>query len=95
MTQYIYSVRDRVADLYGPPLFAPSDAVCLRSIRAAANGDASLMRYASADFDLYCIGEYDDKTGEIVGFVPRQVASLTSILGGDNGVSDTVRPSKA
>ena len=94
MTQYIFSVRDRVADVYGPPLFAASDAVCIRSIRAAAHGDESLMRYASADFDLYCIGEFDDASGTLIPHVPTLVASLTSILGGDSHVSDTVRPSQ-
>lgn len=60
MDTKIYALLDTVAQDFGPPFVAINDGVAKRQSR-------QLLAQAvhMADFELYCIGDYDTATGEI------------------------------
>jgi len=59
------SVKDRAADAYGRPMFAPSTGVAIRSFSDEVNrADAENQLYNHPDdFDLYEFGVFDDNSG--------------------------------
>lgn len=63
MTHKLYSIRDRAADQFGPVFQAVNDAVASRSMVRLMEKVPSYDRDA---FQLVCLGEFDDQTGNIV-----------------------------
>ena len=73
MIKRIYSLYDKLAKNYSDPFVAVNDDVVFRQLRF----DKTLA-VVPEDFDLYCLGEFDSDTGEVVrelGLVAH-VASL-------------------
>lgn len=69
MISKIYSVRDVVADTFGPVLIARNHEVAKRQYLHAIS-DAKL---SAADYVLYCLGQYNDETGDIEPCKPFEV----------------------
>lgn len=85
MKLFIVSIFDRVADTYAQPAFVPTTASAIRGLademnRPAVDGQRNALRDHPDDFDLFLIGEYDDKTGAIVGSVPRCIAMARDLV---------------
>ena len=76
MIQIIVSVKDTAAQAFGRPIFVPSVAVAVRSLRDEVNRKDSTDDLAKHpdDFELYEIGSFDDSTGIIEVIDPRLVA---------------------
>lgn len=67
----MYSVYDKVARQYGFPLMARNDDVAMRYY---VDG-LMKQKVQSSDFELYCVGTFDDDVGCVYGEVPRLVES--------------------
>lgn len=68
MKRKIVAVLDAAASTFGTPFFVVSTGQAVRSFKDEINRPAEdnpLNRHPE-DFTLYCLGEYDDETGEIV-----------------------------
>lgn len=67
MAEFIYVVYDRKADYYNPPMFFINDQVAIRTISIAltAKVDSPLYQYAE-DYQLVCIGKFDDQHGAVI-----------------------------
>lgn len=64
----IYAIYDSKATMYAPPFFVNNDEVAKRTLcHTFANvGRCPLTEYPG-DFSLFCIGEFDEDTGDIAG----------------------------
>lgn len=60
----IYSYRD-VKVGFGMPFTDMNDQTAMRGFSFAVNGKVDLMGFASQDYDLYRVGEFDTEKGVI------------------------------
>lgn len=65
MKNFIYMIRDVVADECGPPFQQKNDSAALRAF-----GQFIASKDAPEDFELLCCAEVDTETGEIQGLIP-------------------------
>lgn len=72
----VYAIHDAKAKDYGTPVFSENDATAFRSFGDWLKDPAQYIGKHPEDFDLFCLGEYDSSTGDIVGISlgPRLVA---------------------
>lgn len=61
----VYSVRDIKADAFAPPFFLGRDEVAARSFSDAIHDPKHPMASHPEDYELYCLGDFDDETGRI------------------------------
>lgn len=61
----VFAVRDRALDAFMQPFFVQSTGVAVRSFSDEVNRPESPMNAHPDDYDLYCIGDYDESTGKI------------------------------
>lgn len=76
MRYKVFSIRDRAANVYAQPFFAPTTAVAVRMFTDEVNRsdqNNNLFRHPE-DFDLYEIGSFDDNDGELISEYANQVA---------------------
>lgn len=63
----MYSIRDRLTGFMSPVL-EQSDPVAMRNFRMACDvqkRDSSVMAHDPADFELFCLAEFDSISGKI------------------------------
>lgn len=61
----IYSIYDSKLEAFLQPFFAPTDGVALRSFAdGAADAGSNFYKHAE-DYELFCIGIFDDEFGKI------------------------------
>lgn len=78
-----YSVKDHKF-AFSEPFQAPDDAVAKRYFSMIVNsgGDRNIMAFAPADFDLYCIAEFDTESGQVTPIYPVEfVTNGQSVVG--------------
>lgn len=64
MIMKFYAVQDLLTERFMNPALSESDAVAIRQFRSHLN-NIPLWRDNSSDYDLWCLGSYDDETGKI------------------------------
>lgn len=74
MAIFVLSVRDRATDTYGRPFFSPSIGGAVRSFHDEMNNKESPLNKHPEDYDLYVMGNFDERTGLFETDTPRQVA---------------------
>lgn len=75
----IYCLRDRKVGFLTPVL-AESDELAMRDVQnALRRGTGTLIDTHPEDFSLYCIGNFNQETGEIVSAVPYCVCEVTNL----------------
>lgn len=74
----VYSIRD-VHTGFMTPTVELNDAVAKRNFEHAIMNSASLMNSHPEHYGLYCIGEFDSDTADMIACMPRLIvdASLT------------------
>lgn len=76
----IISVRDNKTG-YLPPQVDQSEAAAIRNFEYAINKPDTLMYSYGADYDLFCIGEFDTDTGLISALdAPALLVSGYSVI---------------
>jgi len=66
MIHFVISVKDRAAEVFNRPFFVPHRNVAIRDFTDEVNrvaADNQLNKHPD-DFDLYCIGQFNDVTAE-------------------------------
>lgn len=79
----LFSVYDRVAEMYHPVMQQRNEAVAARSFQAsviAGDGQENLLASNADDFELRLVGSFDEATGEIVPIGPSLVLSARVAL---------------
>lgn len=64
----LYSVYDRVAQVYAEPFTAVNDATAVRAFTIAQSTPESMLFATPADFQLWYIGSMDNTNGDILCF---------------------------
>lgn len=67
-----YSIFDNKALTFNPPFFQHNDAVARRMLSELAVDLNTQIGRHPGDFVLYCIGTYNDQTGELSPISPRR-----------------------
>ena len=80
----LYAIRDLKADSFQQVWQAANDEVAIRQFGILCKDNTTLFGMCPNDFDLYALGEYNDKSGEITPHTVVLVNGAT-ILGGQNG----------
>ena len=75
----IYSIFDKKALTYAQPVYAVNHACAERMFRVTVNQPGSYLNSNPEDYQLVCLGAFDDSTGEIVP-QPVQVICEASAL---------------
>jgi len=64
----IYSVRDAKGEIFNTPFYKKTHGEAERSFKELTKDDKSYVSKYPEDYDLYYIGEYDQRTGQ---FIPQ------------------------
>lgn len=82
MILYVFSTRDRAADVFSQPFFSPTKGTAIRSFSDEINrvDVNNMLNKHPDDFDLYYLGTYDDNTGLFDVERPSQVAVGKDLL---------------
>lgn len=91
MIMNVYAVFDRKAAVFATPIFLPNEAVAVRSFEDACTNPASQLSKHHEDYAMYCIGSYDDNSGELVALdKPKLVVSASQIvsMGSNFGIKE-------
>lgn len=75
MQYKVFSIRDRAADVYGQPFYAPTRGAAIRMFTDEVNrkDDNNNLYKHPEDFDLYELGVFDDNTGQFTTDQVEQV----------------------
>lgn len=68
----IFSIRDAKGETYNTPFFQKTHGEAERTFRELANDEKSMICKYPDDFDLYCVGEFDTETGNIISLPTPQ-----------------------
>lgn len=81
MMMSIVSIYDHVAKVYSRPVFVQSEAAAIRSFSDQVNNaepNNELYRHAG-DFDLFCLGQFDDSNGEFKVQLPALLVKASQV----------------
>lgn len=67
MIYQVFSVKDLKAAAFAPPFFMHRMEVAVRAFRDALRDPSHPMAQHPEDYVLYCLGEFDDNTGALLG----------------------------
>ncbi|AXL14713.1 nonstructural protein [Microviridae sp.] len=76
----LYAIRDQKAEFFMPVLEASNDEHAARIIADAISNGARHMAAHHDDYQVYCLADYDNKTGDIQPMLPSPVISLSEIM---------------
>jgi len=62
----IFTIHDMKADLHGPPFYMNTNGEALRAFADLANDQSSTVSKHPGDFQLMCIGTWDNQEGTII-----------------------------
>jgi hypothetical protein len=62
----VFSVFDSKAEVYGTPVFFPTKGLATRAFDDQVNNPESQISKHPGDYTLFCIGEFDMDTGQLV-----------------------------
>lgn len=80
----IYTVRDSKLEAYLAPFFAVNDALAIRMMEdTAADPQTSFSKHPE-DFQIFFIGVYDEKAGEIIPASHKSLGKVIDIKRVDN-----------
>lgn len=78
-----YSVYDNKAVAFLPPFFMFNDAVACRAFSDAVNDPSHQFHKNPTDYNLFCVGSFDDSTGVLVTQVTfDNLGMAANFLGG-------------
>lgn len=73
MTLLLFSVFDSKAEAFLRPFLAETKGLAARSFTDACNDPEHEMCKHAEDYTLFCVGEFDQVTGELVGTQPESL----------------------
>lgn len=81
MKLYLFSVYDKVSKMYVDLFTSQTKESAQRSFNSAALNRGTMLAKFPSDFALYCLGEFDNATGEVCGLaVPELVQNSVEIV---------------
>lgn len=83
----IYAIKDCLIGFWSPYIL-DNDQVALRDFTAMVNSDDPRIRSCRNDLELYCLGEFQEKTGVITPIAPEFIARGAALVRPDVPVID-------
>lgn len=84
MKVYAYAIYDSKAEYFQRPFFAHTDGLASRAVADEGARSGTPLNAHPSDYQLFCIGEFDDYSGAISGFTPRSLGVVRSIISQHN-----------
>lgn len=77
----LYTVYDKEADIYMPPMNQPNDVTAMRAFAQEVNRkqEGNMLNFAPEHFALYYLGEFSEKTGVITPEL-KKLAEATAVI---------------
>lgn len=82
-----FCIYDTKAELFQRPFFAPTDGSAIRAVVDEGRRPGSELGAHPTDYVLFCVGAFDDSTGALGGFTPRNMGLVKSLISSDNKAS--------
>lgn len=76
----VFSIFDKKAEIFNTPFFQLNDRVAVRSLCDLCADSRSFVSKHPEDYALYCLGDFDDRSGAIASAVPVIVAEATACM---------------
>lgn len=70
ISQMAFSVYDEKAAVFSPPFFMSTQGQAIRMFGDLVNDKQSSLSKHPADYRLFCLGEFDQSSGELKGVMP-------------------------
>ena len=81
MITQVYSIYDKAAQAYITPFFMHNKALAMRAFQDNVNAkDENNISKHPEQFSLFCLGEYNDSTGQITPKEPELVATALELV---------------
>lgn len=77
----LFTVRDIQVEACLPPFLAANAGTAQRMLSDSARDNGSLLGMHPGDFELICIGEFDEQTGVVTGIDHQMIGNLTEFIG--------------
>jgi hypothetical protein len=74
----MYSIFDNKSQAFLQPFFQHNHAVAIRSVTQAVNDKSTDFSKWPSDFNLFCIGSFEDSNGDVVSVSPIENLGLLS-----------------
>lgn len=75
----IYTVFDKASSTHSQPYFAINDKVLIRDLKSLFYDKSVIFSRYPEDYELCHVGQFDERTGKIIGFEPIVVTSFIDI----------------
>lgn len=72
----LYVIKDMKGDFRTQIISAPNDEQVIRLIPYFKQSDELIQRYPE-DFALYCVGDFDFSSGDIIPMIPNYICLLS------------------
>ena len=79
MKLYLYSVKDKVAGVFVEVMTGVNHLVARRNFYSAASVPGSSISRFPNDFELYCIGSFENDTGELSPLATPELVAHSAI----------------
>lgn len=77
---FVMSIKDSAVQAFNPPFVAPADASAVRDVREIVNSPDSRISKNPDDFELYCVGMWNDQDGTLEPCKARMVARCKDLV---------------
>lgn len=72
MISNAYTLYDSKSLTYSPPFYAPAHGSAIRMVMELTNDLSTTVGRHPADFTLYCLGRFDDQSGQLLPSATRE-----------------------
>lgn len=76
----IYVYRDSKANSFSPPMVEYNEPCAVRTFERRVHETGTDIGFVPGDFDLYCIGEFDSDSGQIISQLPVHIVNGGSLV---------------
>lgn len=77
MIQGLYTLKDMIAEYHTPPFVSNNDTSAIRAVEQAVRSGKGMIGQYPEHFHLYCVGEFNDATGEVKSEEHKLVAQCS------------------
>ena len=75
-----FSIYDEKAGIFNNPFFFATKGLATRAFSDLVLDERSMIAQHPSDFKLYCLGEFDQVTGEFISKLPEFMAHATDFI---------------
>lgn len=88
MRLLMFAVYDKAVQAFLQPFFMRSRSEAVRSFRTAVNDPKTEFANNPSDFDLMCVGSFNDENGMCEGMSPERISGALELVEPVNGSVD-------